>query len=387
MLDTLDILIGFTLIMLIVSMAVTMLTQLISSQLLNLRGKALKTGIARLLALLDRGLTPTDAQSIADHILRNPMIGQPALTQNKYRLGAAVHREELVKLILDFAAEGDAEKADQQATAGESTLRAKVLKSLKGNGIDNPAEVLTQIRNALVELEKTSPELSHSARLNIAILHFASSDFLSKLNSWFDQTVDRVSDVFTVRVRVVTACVALVVAFVLGLDSIDLINRLSVDKNLRNQLVAAAIRDSEKLDPARQAVPAPVDGKSQGEPPAISAALDKIEGAGFSDLRSLGVITLPRSPQEWYGKWTEGGEGTWVRRLFGILLSAALLSLGAPFWYAALRDLLKLRSVTERKDDVLRAERQTTQPSPAAAATTLPSQFRGGEAGDLEAKG
>jgi hypothetical protein len=111
---------------------------------------------------------------------------------------------------------------------------------------------LAQIRNALVELEKTSPELSHSARLNIAILHFAASDFLSKLNSWFDQTVDRVSDVFTVRIRVVTACVALALAVVLNLDSIDLINRLSIDKNLRSQLVAAAIRSSEQLDRARR---------------------------------------------------------------------------------------------------------------------------------------
>ena len=386
MLDTLDILIGFTLIMLIMSMAVTMLTQLIGSQLLNLRGRALQTGIARLLALLDRGLTPAEAKSIADHILRNPLIGQPALMQNKYRLAAALHREELVKLILDFAAGAMPRRQIGRRRPTKRVFAPKCSSSLKANGIDNPQEVLAQIRNALVELEKTSPELSHSARLNIAILHFAASDFLSKLNSWFDQTVDRVSDVFTVRIRVVTACVALVLAVVLNLDSIDLINRLSIDKNLRNQLVAAAIRSSEQLDPGRQAVPAPVNPSSEAEPVPLNSALAKIEGAGFRDLRSLGVVNLPRSPREWYDKWTEGGKGTWVRRLFGILLSAALLSLGAPFWYATLRDLLKLRSVTERKDDVLRAERQTTQPSPAAG-TTLPAQFRGGEAGDLEAKG
>jgi hypothetical protein len=47
--------------------------------------------------------------------------------------------------------------------------------------------------------------------------------------------------------------------------------------------------------------------------------------------------------------------------LLGVLLSAALLSLGAPFWYSALADLLKLRSVISRKDDDQRTERQTTQ--------------------------
>jgi hypothetical protein len=47
--------------------------------------------------------------------------------------------------------------------------------------------------------------------------------------------------------------------------------------------------------------------------------------------------------------------------LFGILLTAALLSLGAPFWYSTLANLLKLRSVVARKEEAQRNERQTTQ--------------------------
>jgi hypothetical protein len=103
---------------------------------------------------------------------------------------------------------------------------------------------------------------------------------------------------------------------------------------------------------------------------------------------------VPRSLKEWSDGWSVAADtqaGQVERqsrvpiRLFGILLSAALLSLGAPFWYATLRDLLKLRSMIARKDDAERAERQTTQ-APAAGGT-LPPQLRGGEAGDLEAAG
>jgi hypothetical protein len=51
----------------------------------------------------------------------------------------------------------------------------------------------------------------------------------------------------------------------------------------------------------------------------------------------------------------------------GIVLTWVLLSLGAPFWYDALKDLLKLRSSLAKKDEDARKERQTTNPPPATA--------------------
>jgi hypothetical protein len=48
-------------------------------------------------------------------------------------------------------------------------------------------------------------------------------------------------------------------------------------------------------------------------------------------------------------------------QLLGMSLSISLLSLGAPFWYATLSNLIKLRSTMSQKDEAARAERQTTQ--------------------------
>ena len=48
--------------------------------------------------------------------------------------------------------------------------------------------------------------------------------------------------------------------------------------------------------------------------------------------------------------------------IFGLLLTAALLSLGAPFWFNVLGDLLKLRPMLASKEDAQRNERETTQP-------------------------
>ena len=43
-----------------------------------------------------------------------------------------------------------------------------------------------------------------------------------------------------------------------------------------------------------------------------------------------------------------------------MLVTALLLSLGAPFWYSTLSKLLQLRSVLADKDDQQRSDRQVT---------------------------
>jgi hypothetical protein len=45
----------------------------------------------------------------------------------------------------------------------------------------------------------------------------------------------------------------------------------------------------------------------------------------------------------------------------GVILSALLLSLGAPFWYNALKTLLGLREKIAAKDEAQRTARQTSQ--------------------------
>jgi hypothetical protein len=48
----------------------------------------------------------------------------------------------------------------------------------------------------------------------------------------------------------------------------------------------------------------------------------------------------------------------------GVLLTWVLLSLGAPFWYDSLKDMLKLRSSLAVQEEHARTDRQTTNPAP-----------------------
>jgi hypothetical protein len=77
-----------------------------------------------------------------------------------------------------------------------------------------------------------------------------------------------------------------------------------------------------------------------------------------------------------------------------MLLTALLLSLGAPFWYGVLGKLLQLRSILAVKDDKQRAERQMNEPvaatsagATAAVPQTAAASLLAGERGDMTAIG
>ena len=379
MLKSLDLLIGVTVVMLVVSLAVTMVTQM-AVGLLNTRGKALKDGVAQLLFLMDNGIDHLAADRIADHILRDPLIAPIGLFGRGRRLAAVVQREELTKLLLAFAQHPDAD-AQPARSPGVSDLEVVRLRelmaaSLARNGVADSQATLQAIRLAALDLEKSNPTLSNSQRSNSAILDCARSNFLGKLNGWFDQTIDRVTDRFTHRARGISSVVALVVAVGLQLDALQVINRLSADDKVREQLVGSVLANSAAYDPAAPAAVTPAaPGPAAPPAPALSsgarsrpcahddghrggdegAPVDCAVRRASRDALFTGIVDLPGSPGAWMKGWTQGST------IAGVALSALLLSLGAPFWYESLKSLLKLRGVMAKKDDTARSERQTDQ--------------------------
>jgi hypothetical protein len=377
MMQTINLLVGLAVVMLLVSFAVTLITQMIVS-IFNLRGYALRLKVTNLLVLIDNGIHPYDAAQIAGLMLRNALIGKPGLpwlipipdppslknphAPRKVRLrfkfglrpAAVVQREELTRLLLAFGKE-PREYPDSWRWMWRSLdtddLQTKVRKSLDANGVKSPEKALANIRRKTQELEHAKPDLSNSDRNSQAILEFAKSDFVGKLNGWFDQTIDRASDLFTGWTQVIAFVVALLIAGVLQLDTLALINRLSADPAVRTNLVDWATKNVDD-QPTRHPLHAQV-----------AAAATKSLAAE--------LISPPASLQQWQQRWgicaPHQACAPAQVSLLGVALSTILLSLGGPFWYAAIGGLLKLRSTLADKDDDQRQDRQTnTTPKPAA---------------------
>jgi len=246
--------------------------------------------------------------------------------------------------------------AGHGASQLQPATKAALATALTNNGVANPDATLKAIRTMAMHLEKSAPDLSHVERQNVAILHAAESDLVAKVNSWFDQTMDRTSQRFTASTRVITFAGAFIVAFGLQVDTPSLVNRLAADDALR----AAFVKE------AKAVVPADADG---------------IDRNYRAFLAENGIIKLPSA-----AGWKEGFASL---NLFGVLLTALLLSLGAPFWYSALGRLLQLRSVLAAKDDEQRAQRQSSGPASAVTtpASRLAIEAAAGERGDLAAIG
>jgi hypothetical protein len=244
--------------------------------------------------------------------------------------------------------------------------------ALVENGVCDPGtsdEIRQQIRTTInniralaLQLELAHPELTNAARARIAVLQQASSHFVAKIHLWFDQTIDRVSDRFTRHVRLVTFVAGLLLALIIQLDTAALVSRLFTDDALRNTLVT-------------QAESAPIDSNLH---------LSPAERQNVHDLATNNVVGVPVSFHDWVRRWSLDDPGM---KLTGILLSSALLSLGAPFWYNALQNLIRLRSLLASKDDQQRNERQLSVPTATATAAATAASDEGAiitdERGDL----
>jgi hypothetical protein len=247
---------------------------------------------------------------------------------------------------------------------------------------------LKNIRQMAMQLERSAPELSHMARQNLAILHAAESDLVAKINNWFDQTMDRTSQRFTASTRVITFVGAFVIAFALQVDTPAIVNRLAADDQLRNQLVedARAVYEQQQQAESEKAAAAAAAAPGGADAAPAKSEIEKMGDKHRAMLSAAGLIRLPTGDG-----WKNGYS---PNTILGMLITALLLSLGAPFWYSVLGKLLQLRSVLAAKDDRQRAERQMTEPAsttPAIIAGAVPpasaASLLAGERGDMTAIG
>ena len=373
MFKSLDVLIGLAVVMLVLSLAVTVVTQFINSQLLNLPGRALRVGLGRLLTLLDPTITLADGERVADYVLRHNLVSRSG------RLAQTVHREEFTKLVLDYAGGGVAMKADaeQKKTLAEASrlpamlapgpvvddgaTRTKLLDVIRRNGVANPIDALQKARLMAMKLEADVPAMATNVRQTISLVEHVGGDFLAKINAWYDQTIDRVNDLTNVRSRWATVAVSALLAIALHVNTLDVVNRLSNDTGLRDTIVKAAVEHPERF---KQNLDAPAPANAREMIATLTSNPD------FEGLTNANVIVIPASVDEWQGYWVapvadgqnhRAGRTLLFGRIAGVLLTIGLLSLGAPLWYQLLGNLLSLRSIVARRDDQQRTERQTSQ--------------------------
>ncbi len=367
MLPFLDALIGFALVMLVFSLAATAIIQVVLS-VLQIRGLNLFLGIGSLLRQIDPGLSRRNAWGIAWAVVSHPLVARTA-----FHIGDVIHREELVQLLLRLAAEAAPRRFFGGLRPG---ARAELKRILTDHGIPDPLKTAKEISDAAWTIGAEAPKLLAHERDTKAIQKVAATPFVAEIFMWFDSTIDRVSQAFSGYAGIVSLVVAAALAFATQLDAIQLVNRLTMDKDLRAKLVTEARTVVQKrgaeFDSAAAAVTGPGSAKASPKTVAPSAGAasdstakppgkpDEALRASMDDLQMLAaqrLITLPWDPGSQAGPKLKFMSREWLKHRLGVLISTVLIALGAPFWFNSLKQLLSLRSSLAAKDDDQRRDR------------------------------
>jgi hypothetical protein len=184
-----------------------------------------------------------------------------------------------------------------------------------------------------------------------ATVERATTQAYDRFQRWFGSAQDRSEQWFQIHVRMITIVAAILLSVFLQLDTVEIYDKLRHEPKIVEALVKTAPGALEQGRPVQGQVDADAREK------AFADLKAKIDATGFELL-----------PSGWFGRWpTE--KFWWFNHLFGLALTAGLLTLGAPFWFNLLKNLMSLRPALA----TLVEKRPTSAPALPAAPATPPS--------------
>ena len=238
----------------------------------------------------------------------------------------------------------------------------------------------------------------------------------SLLEGWFDTTMQKLSKWYERKSKQLIFLLALVLTITFNVDTIMMVKSMSQNPALRSSLYTQAMDLAGKQQqylgtPQPVTAPAattPSPAATTTTPAATTPAATTPEATTpdktqttkgmnttqfftqVNDLRNqaqnsgmpLGwvkrtpgsLISDPRQVPPW------GDPMAWVYKLLGLFISLMAISMGAPFWFKILKNLLSLRK-SSGGDDTQRTKTPAPTPVPTPLATSKPATTAKPEAG------
>lgn len=310
------------------------------------------------------GSKGTTALKIGDHFFNHPLIktyGATAIYPRPSYISSANFstvlidelRKEFSRRVGDIVQDklDNAKNQDSAETLRENLMLSPDLVKIK--------EVLDYYGRHYL-LKKSSPadsiideETWQILQLKLRESGYHWDRFVGKIESWFDDTMNRVSGWYKRQTQTILFFLGLVIAGILNVDTIQLAERLSRDKEAREKVTQLAIQsiDTYKDDPRIQKKGTSVISDSSGvsSPGAeisfleYQRKLDSLVHQAQSDLEEANNV-LALGWKKKHGE--ETGAFTFydgASKAIGFLLTALAICLGAPFWFDLLNKLVKIR--------------------------------------------
>jgi beta-lactamase superfamily II metal-dependent hydrolase len=291
--EIIEVAIGLFLVFLVFSLVVAAINELIAS-ISRQRAKFLSDAIARLIGA-----------DLRDDLYKHPFLN--GLRPPGKRDPSMVPQEVFSLTLLDLVLPDSIDKKEASAA-----LRAKLAEITDQGPRDSLELLLREARNDLTK-------------------------FREGIERWFNDAMDRVSGWYKRRARILSLVVGLVVVVLFNADTLLIAKTLWSDDALRSAIVAQA-------EAATAEGPAPGAGGGTDD---LGEAFDEVTNS----LQRVEELQLPLgwSFQDGDPRWVSGHgalavTGSWLGKALGWLITAAAISLGAPFWFDLLSKLVPIKT-------------------------------------------
>jgi hypothetical protein len=207
----------------------------------------------------------------------------------------------------------------------------------------NPTPGLEDVKQLIGRLPDSNIRSAMQANLTTAGDDIAK--FRDNMAKWYDDAMDRLSGAYKRKIKWISMLVALLVAIGVNADSFNVAKRLWSDPDLRGSFVAEAANAVKSKD---------LNSVSCGSRPAGQVQAQGSAGQLLDAVNTTEDCLRPL-PIGW-----QCGNDTWLfpcvwshvygpsadlklLQIFGWLLTAAAISLGAPFWFDLLSKFMNIR--------------------------------------------
>ena len=336
----LDVAIGLFFIYLILSLLVSGIQEFIAT-VLEWRAKQLKEAIQIILGDNEANdPSAKQAQKIANDLWNHPLIR--SLNQRKKRkilprsVGPSyIHSKMFAATLLEIL------KTDYDFNA--SGTIDDIVESINKNQKLDP-----EIRRRIYSLALIAQRKASASEKGIKSLE-------KEIRIWFDQSMERASGVYNRNVKLVAFWIGVVVTLAINADTFHILERLNKDAALRssiNQVASNVISNNKtKIDDClteAKKLPNPQKLTKQNQCfEDINTGLDNITmplGWDTSNFpASINEQLAKRVNPLFPTKRTPSILGI-IKLIFGWLLSAAAIAMGAPFWFDLIGKFINVRN-------------------------------------------
>lgn len=257
-------------------------------------------------------------------------------------LATAIRPGEIYRILHEFS---DLTPTEATLRGLPTVLTEKAADLLRALCVpDQPAQESKEKLQAVVDIANLFTTAEQKEAVVDSLANFgatverATTQAYDRFQRWFGSAQDRAEQWFQVHVRGITIFFSVIVALLLQLDTIDIL------RQLRSQpvLVAALAKSAPELLAEGQLILQP--GAAPEPDGAQLQELIKVRQRNVELLkRDLDSAGFDLVPARFLGRWGYPRRLHLFDHLSGILITAGLLTLGAPFWFNLLKNLMNLR--------------------------------------------